>query len=847
MTISYVEYDLQDGFINNWLTAGPQSTPVQDLPAKGAQFRPQVFNKFDSPKSGISKMPVERGPLTEGIFKIENFQGSWSYYRCAEDHRVDHSVTLPTCHHLRAWAYTQLVSPADQKAAFTLRTAGPARVWVNKTEVFYQDQFSDQPEAYPFSAELISGKNEVLLRFEAVADPAAVLFFSLQVAPAHSLQVHIPTLIPSLERRAELEQVYQTLYLDRDVYAAEDTIFLCWPELEEKSAYNDVQLRNAAGFTFAQAEDVGKTKDNVFLGHPMSLAAGEYRAFIMPRAWEYYESQIRITHELPAYLMGNNPFSTQPYATQAERCAEALMRAADFENHLYAEIAKMGLNAWEAVEPKVLQKAIETINQRQSGSVLTALGLLGMLTRFGKHEKFPQWLKPQFKTTLINFRYSPEEPGNDVLDFTSEHCQILFYACEILAGQLYPDQVFPNSKLTGRQHRRKGEKLALAWMQTRGQLGFTHWDSDQVYADSLTALAHLVDLAKTEPVWGLASVLMDKLLFTLAQNSHRGVFASTQGSAAALSIKSGLLSATAGITRVFWGMGVFNAHICGTVSVALLNNYELPSGIYEIATAAPAEIWTLERSGPVGQTVNKVSYRTPAGMLSSAQDYRPGQLGAKEHIWQAALGPNCLVFTNHPACSSEKEELAPNFWRGNRVLPRVAQWKDALIALYQLPADDPMGFTHAYFPEASFDKVAQREGWVFGRKEDGFIAIRASVPMEFASQGRTARRELRAQGPQTAWLCQLGSTALDGDFTTFQEKVLAAPLTIRGLSVAWQSLRGEVLSFGWQTPFLRNGAEQALSGFKHFESPFAVGEFPCEHLDIYASQYTLRLDFTNED
>ena len=209
-------------------------------------------------------MPVERGPLTEGLFRIDKYEGSWEYRRCADDHRVDHSTSMPICHHLRSWAYTQLSAPAPRQVSLTLHTAGPAVVWINNQEVYRQEQFSAQPSRYSFQAELTEGKNEILVRFEAVADPVGLLVMALKVEQAAGLRVHIPTLIPSLERRNELERVYQSLYLDLDVYATEDTIFLHWPEIGEKSAYNDVRLQNMDNHIFAQAEDVGKANEQSF-------------------------------------------------------------------------------------------------------------------------------------------------------------------------------------------------------------------------------------------------------------------------------------------------------------------------------------------------------------------------------------------------------------------------------------------------------------------------------------------------------------------------------------------------------------------------------------------------------
>ena len=68
-----------------------------------------------------------------------------------------------------------------------------------------------------------------------------------------------------------------------------------------------------------------------------------------------------------------------------------------------------------------------------------------------------------------------------------------------------------------------------------------------------------------------------------------------------------------------------------------------------IAADRPEEIWAREGhvvawsgEGPEATRLGKVdiaTYKTPDVMLSSAQDYRPGEPGRAEHIWQATLGP----------------------------------------------------------------------------------------------------------------------------------------------------------------------------------------------------------------
>jgi hypothetical protein len=248
------------------------------------------------------------------------------------------------------------------------------------------------------------------------------------------------------------------------------------------------------------------------------------------------------------------------------------------------------------------------------------------------------------------------------------------------------------------------------------------------------------------------------------------------------------------------------------------------------------------------QEVNKVTYRTPDYMLCSAQDYYPGEEGGQEHIWGATMGPTAAVFVTHPSCMGQDDARRPNYWLGNAILPRVAQWKDVLIAIHKLPEEDWMGFTHAYFPIYAFDEVALRDDaaghpWAFARKGDGYLALTASQGLSLVKRGHSAHRELRSYGRHNAWLCHMGRAALDGDFAAFQEKVLALKVTLDGVSVHCETLRGETLSFGWDGPLLRNGQEQPLAGFKHYENPYCVADLHSAQIEVRSDAYLLRLNF----
>jgi hypothetical protein len=858
MRSHHVHYQLEHGFIQNWLVAGPQTIPVKPEQFLVENFRQQIAHKYYEPASGITQTPVERGPLTKGLFRVGDYAGSWNYFACREDHQVDHSGVYSQPHYLRSWAYTLIASKTAVEVSLVLTTHGPADVWLNGQHVHRQEHFlAQQPGSVPFKVLLVEGMNKILVRFENVAIRECAHAMAMQVCrstdispdqlepyPSDAdLHICIPTLIQGLSRRNTFENVYSTTYIKQDVFEGEEPIYLHWPDEIERDSPAVIRLMTASGKIYGEATVDGTAGDKAFLGYPHSIPEGPYRLFIMPLAWEYYERDLRITRELNLWSLGRNRYSAVPYGTFAKRLQEVLTVAAGHTG-LFAEIAKMALNLWEAIETEVILQAA------QQASPLELLGILGMLYRFSAKEEFPKELVQPLEDCILGFHYGDEEvPSFEAgsSEGCSEGQRILSLACEILAGQRYPEHQLSHSGKSGQWHRENGERLAVEWLQQRGTSGFADWDSSTSFADDLTALSHLVDLAETEQVWEMASVVMDKIFFTIAINSYQGVLGSTHGRTCAPIVKGGLLEPASGITRLMWGTGIFNQHIAGPVSLACMEKYELPSIIPDIAVSNPEEMWSRERHAVNAERfVNKVTYKTPDSMLCSAQDYYPGEKGCQEHIWQATLGAAATVFVTHPACSSENDTRQPNFWAGNAVMPRVAQWKDTLIAVYHLPEDDWMGFTHAYFPTYAFDEYILREGWAFARKGNGYLALTTAQGFDFIQRGQYAFRELRSYGLRNTWLCQMGRAVLDGDFNTFQEKVLGLTVKFEEQSVDCTTLRGEALSFGWQGPFLRNGQEQSLSEFMHYENPYTLAKYPCTQMEIQHGEDLLRLDFRRD-
>jgi hypothetical protein len=863
VAIKHLTYPLQNGFVGNWLVAGPQAIPVdlgnlgavEPCPTDGVQ---QIVRRYWEEDTGISGMPVERGPLGAGVVHAGAYTGVWAYYACPADHFVDHSGTYPRCHYLRSWAYVEIVSKTRQLVALELTAHGPTGVWVDGAAVFQTDDAGDGPTTHAFCIELDKRATPILVRFDRVAVRETAHAMALRICcagpvadavrvPAAGIHVRLRSLISDLGRRNAFERLTAGVYLERDVYQGETPIVLRWPEGQRAFCPAHVRLQGPDDSIYALADAAGESGDALHLGFAMQLPACPLRVTLMPSPDEVYLKNVRIEHHVPLWSMGPQRFSTVAPPDLTARRGEALLAVAQYADSPFAQIARMALGAWDDVEIGVLRQATEMVRCRADRSNVVLVGLLGMLDRWGDHAQFPAEIRQPLEDAVLSYRYGEDEPADDLMEYRSESSRILFYAGEVLAGQRYPEHTFADGR-TGAWHRVRGERLALEWLTLFGSVGSAEWGSSDAMAHELVALSHLSDLAQDTQVYELAAVCTDKLLFTLALNSRQGVLGAACRSGRPSFVKSGYLQPTVGISRLLWGTGIYNHHLAGVLSLACASGYDPPPVLEAIARDAPAALWSRERHAAAGHEPTELAtYKTPEYILSSVQSIPPGRPGACELVWRVTLGPEAVVFANHPGSSSESDSRVPGFWAGNARLPRVAQWQDVVVSIHHLPADDVFGFTHAYFPSATFDEYVLRDGWAFGRVGDGYVALGNSQGVRMTVEGRYAMRELKAWGSEQTWLVQMGRAALDGDFAEFQEKVLALPVSLTGESARCTTLRGDVLTLSGNGPLRVNGEAQPTRAAMHFDNAYTTTELPCTQMEIRHGDDYLRLDFSAVD
>jgi hypothetical protein len=274
--------------------------------------------------------------------------------------------------------------------------------------------------------------------------------------------------------------------------------------------------------------------------------------------------------------------------------------------------------------------------------------------------------------------------------------------------------------------------------------------------------------------------------------------------------------------------------------------------------------------------VDTITWRSADAMLSSVQDHRPGCFGDQYHAWQATLDEDAVVFTTHPGNEPrEGEDRWPDgdlYWSGAVTMPRTAQHGAAVINLYApqypAPAGPPLDafsyldYTHAYFPTERFDEVREQDGWTFGRRGDGYVALwswrptqwRTHDPAVVFTNGLVEPFDLVAPGgADNVWIAEVGDAGRWGSFDDFVSGVAAAPVTVAprpatadglagGFDVTYESPTEGVLSFGWTGPLTVDGEEVPLHGDLRFDNPFASVAFGATELRITDGNLTLELD-----
>jgi len=251
-------------------------------------------------------------------------------------------------------------------------------------------------------------------------------------------------------------------------------------------------------------------------------------------------------------------------------------RIASRQDELYYDL----VNGEENIEWDLLDGTLNYIYSEYDCADFRLVNLVRILYDFG--DKIPAGYKSSIENVLLNFRYWWDEPGENSMCYWSENHQVLFASAEYLIGQLYPERIFPNSSLTGKQHMDKARTRLLDWLEMRWNYGFIEYYSGVYYKEDVGALINLIDYAGEKELVIKSQIILDLLFYDVASQNIKTMFVSVSGRAYEGNRKGGARSTLGGLTNYFWGDGKkLGAGMMYGMMVS--EKYTLPPVLAEIA------------------------------------------------------------------------------------------------------------------------------------------------------------------------------------------------------------------------------------------------------------------------
>ncbi len=459
---------------------------------------------------------------------------------------------------------------------------------------------------------------------------------------------------------------------------------------------------------------------------------------------------------------------------------ETLSRGEKFGFPISNMLARKALNAPSKEDARLMEEMLELIDSRVDCADFLLCGLI----RYLKNYPVAEDLMARIRRILLGFRYWMDMDGFDGMCFWSENHCLMFYACAMQAGEMFPDDTFEKARMTGRELHAWGRGKVLEWLEDVETYGFEEFLSTVYMCVTFAALLNVIDYSEpaiSRRARAVTDKLLDMLSLHVFKNGivapmgrvYRGVlYPFAQGAMALLNLIQPSLPYDFGE---------------GWLGFFATSSYELPAGLRE---KMEAEVSTRYLTGNAEIVLEKhpdwclTSVSSPRegsrrwaniAHLDSADPsshaftksynecfhgttcFQPGVYGYQQHLWYAALDGEAVIFVNHPGSTSEGGDMRPGYWHGNGVMPALKQEGNQLGMIYRIPQSHPIHWVHLYAPVCRFDEVQKHGDWLIFRKGRGYIGFWASVLPEDWT-GMNVGCEKRMYGDEIAAMVVMGGS-----------------------------------------------------------------------------------------
>lgn len=404
------------------------------------------------------------------------------------------------------------------------------------------------------------------------------------------------------------------------------------------------------------------------------------------------------------------------------------------------------------------------------------------MIRYIKNYKLDEELKQRVKDVLLHYRYWMDQEGSDAMCFWSENHSLMFYISAMNVGELYPDEYFTRAHMMGKELWEAGKKRVEQWLDDVEENGFEEFLSTVYMCVTFAGLLNVIDYTPKE-ISERAVKVTDHLLEMLALHTYKGAVIAPMGRVYRQIIYPFLQGAQALMNLI--DPSVPYSYGEGWLAFYATSHYKIPEGLKQLMQnnvekeyATGNALIRLEKTKAYcitsvqsprrdkayrrwnnltlleeTQEVDKTSHEYTKSLnerFHGTTCFEPGVYGYQQHMWSCALDSETQVFANHPGGTCDSSQMRPGYWYGNGVMPAICQEKGILGAIYQIPEEHPIHFTHVYWPEVKFEQFQREKHWLFGKKETGYMGLWCSEELE-PYQDQVFDCEYRSYGDEIAY------------------------------------------------------------------------------------------------
>ena len=829
----------QNGFIRDWLVSPAWIKPATDLDA----LLISRGDPFGKDGRWVLTNGPDIAPLKEKIFKKRPFyanqvmpeiseggkvswispgnkgvdHGEWKRLHTGNDGYVDWSHFSYTPEYRHSLMATQIEVDQPEWRTFSIQSQGPVQLWINGEIHLSTDQFGYmQPLTHDVKVLLPSGISSVIISQWQI---------SLREV-RHAIRVRVMGLPVRVVIPSPGADEYSSTIAERELNAVATERWARDNDVVTFRGSPDLKLRIkergslGKGLPVTLKKGVGKIKIEDLRNEARSNAKssagsidGDVTATMLDTGEIFLEVKVDsdktpITRIFRSARVPERVRTTVPKTSPSVWRREVIEHVASNYASSARALARLSLDSSYVVTQEDLKSALTMITSRADCADFEAVGLVHILHRFPA----TQWesgLRDQTVKALLEFKYWIDQPGLDAMCYFTENHQFVWHTAEHLIGDFFSEEKFSNAGMTGAEHSQHGQDMALEWLSRKLEGGFSEYDSNAYLAIDTLALVSMLEFSPSLEIRQYSEALLDRLLFSLASNSWRGIHGAAHGRSYTTTLRSSRFEETAPIMWALWGMGALNSAVLPVTTLITSKRYELPAMIRKVAQSLDKP-WNARQCyrGKYRFTSDLLDrpyssdlkvWRSNYGMLSSVQDYRSGLPGLQEHVWGFTLSTEVQVLATYPAASSHASSVRPNAWAGHLVLPRVRQDKNVVLSIF--PKLD--GFipdkSHLWFPTPWMDDYLVDELWIAGQVGKAFVAVATPGGFMELTAGDTAAQEWTPRGKGQLYVAVFEEKRGSRNLKTFLKSLKRPQFDEDAFSIDWKYRKRYQL--GWETPF----------------------------------------------